>query len=357
MKKLLSFMFIASLLLVSCEVEQFDGQELTSVDGKASKKGNVSASSLTFEMDGCSGSERDLIAGQNMVVGTVSVDEVGEDYVITYNITEDGYCLTEAHVDVATLPEYFQMTKSGNPKIGNFDYVNDGVECNQNYTVIVANTGPWLAVHGVVVCATNSVESVVDNLPEIADFCTTVQGPNSYLNISITEGPLAGDFEAWCVDNDKGIEINTCYDGADIYSSTGSLPDGTFEYPENFDKVNYLLNQSIVGQPCTAGGVFTYGDLQLAIWKLLDDISTGSIAGLGAYSNACVDEILAMAEAGEGFEPECGQILGIIVNKAGNQPLIIPYPLECSPCDETIWADGCSFPGSNWAMYFEYSDN
>ncbi|MBT8180063.1 MAG: hypothetical protein KJO53_00600 [Eudoraea sp.] len=35
MKKLLSFMFIASLLLVSCEVEQFEGQDLTSINGKA----------------------------------------------------------------------------------------------------------------------------------------------------------------------------------------------------------------------------------------------------------------------------------------------------------------------------------
>ncbi|MCE2612396.1 hypothetical protein LVD13_05380 [Flavobacteriaceae bacterium D16] len=354
MKKLLSFIFAASLLLVSCEKDQGDSQNLNSVDGKAKAKTMVK-----FDMDGCSGAVRDLVAGRDkVVVGSITVAEDGDNYVITYNITDEDYCLTEAHVDVADVPMNFEMTNSYNPKIGNFDYVKDDIDCTNEYTVTVANTGTWLAVHGVVVCSTDSPETVLGNLPDMADFCTTVQGPDSYLNISIAEGPLAGDYEAWCIDNDASISINSCYNGASLYSSTGMLPEGEYEYPENFDKVNYLLNQSIVGEACPSGGVYTYGDLQMAIWMLLDDITTGSTAGLGDYSEDCVNNLLTFAEEGEGFTPDCGDIVGVIVDGDGIQPLIIPFPLECAPCDETIWAVGCDFPGNSWAMYFEfYSDN
>jgi hypothetical protein len=220
--------------------------------------------------------------------------------------------------------------------------------------------GTWIAAHGVVVCSTNSVESLLANLPETVDFCTDVQGPDVYLNISIESGALAGDYGSWCVDNDLPISINNCYDGASIYTSTGDLPEGAFEYPENFDMVNWFLNQDIVGTESPNGlGAYTYGDLQFAIWYLLDDVERpdGSDYGLGDFSADRVAELVTLAqENGDGYSPECGDNIGIIISLDQIQPLIIPYPLECSPCDETVWAEGCDFPGNSWAMYFEFME-
>ncbi|WP_445384834.1 hypothetical protein ACT6NV_12785 [Robiginitalea sp. IMCC44478] len=356
MKKLLSLAFSAALVLVSCETEQLNDQTLEAVNGKATSE------SLDFVMEGCSGSVRNLIAGQNTVVGTVSVEEDGSNYVITYSITEGDYCLTEAHVDVADDPSNFAINQTGNPKIGNFDYVNDGIECTNSFSVTVANEGPWLAIHGVVECSTNSLETITANLPETVDFCAINQGPDAYVNISLEGGILTGDYGSWCIDNDLGITPN-CFTDVPIYESSdaNALPEGLLEKPENLDLVNWLLNQNIVGtESPNALGTYTYGDLQFAIWYLIDVVEdpTGANYSLGAFLQGRVDELIALATAsGEGFNPECGDFIGIILVPGNNvQPLIIPYPTSCNDCDETIWAEGCGFPGGSWAMYFEYAE-
>lgn len=77
----------------------------------------------------------DLIAGQHIEVGSVSValeDLVGNDDVVdtlsvTYD-TQDGWYLQETHLFVATLEEPdMPANKKGNPKIGNFPYVSGNV--------------------------------------------------------------------------------------------------------------------------------------------------------------------------------------------------------------------------------------
>ena len=353
MKKIIYLLMIVPIIFASCEVEKLDDSYgLESTDGKAKIK---AATTLVWPEEGCTFSLTDLIAGQHMVVGNVSVAVDGADYVITYSVTEPGWCLTEVHVEVAVIPEEFpHNTNSGNPKIGNFEY-NKDIDCSTNHEVrIPVSEGTWIAAHGVVECSSNSPETILASLPETVDFCTGVQGPDSYLNITIDEGPLAGAYEAWCIDNDQFISLDECYVDASLYSSTGTLPDDAFEKPENFERVNYLLNQPIVGEACPEGGVYTYGDLQLAIWQLLDDTSTGSIAGLGEYSDSCVASLISLSEEGVGFVPDCDEFVGLIIYLDGIQPLIIPSLLECSPCDETVWAKGCDFPGNNWAMYFQY---
>ncbi len=342
MKKLLSFLFIASLLLFSCEVEQYDGQELDAVNGKASK------SVVAFDMDGCTGAERDLIAGQNMVVGSVSVTLDGDNYIITYNVSEADYCLTEAHVDVADHPENFAINKSGNPKIGNFEYSNDDVECTQEYSVTVPNKGPWLAVHGVVECSSNSPETILASLPETVDFCGNGFGPDAYISITVDGGVLTGDFGSYCVDNDAFINQNSCYEDMMVYVSTESLPDG-IENTGNINAVNWVLNQDFTG-------LYTFGDIQYAIWLLLDPIEDDQpgLNTLGTYSVENAEAIAAMALENNDFVPGCGEYIGLVLKKDNIQPLIIPFPLDCNECEETVWAEGCGFPGNSWAMYFKY---
>ncbi len=192
---------------------------------------------------------------------------------------------------------------------------------------------------------TNSLDLIAASLPETVNFCTDGQGPNAYLNINITEGFLAGSYGSWCIDDDLAIAPTQCYDDVAVFLSTSDLPADAFEYPENFDAVNWLLNQNIVGSESpNSSEIYTYGDLQFAIWKLLDDLRDPSEAcadcGLGEWDATRANELLALAlNNGDGFIPSCNEYVGVILRPDGIQPLIIPYKIvgeECSPCDGKV---------------------
>lgn len=354
MKKVIYLFMILSLAFASCESDKLDNsEELTANAAKANKNKANAATSFDWSGD-CAFSQTDLIAGQNMVVGTVTVTVVNGDYNIEYNV-DAGYCLSETHLSVVDDKDDFPMTNSGNPKNGHFEYSGyHSCESNVAYTVPTSK-GIYIAAHAVVNCETTSLEDIAESLPETIDFCTTTQGPDAYLNISVIDDFLSGNYGAWCIDDDLAIELDKCGDDAyknvPVILSTTTLPDGVFEYPGNFDKVNWLLNQDFVGNG------YTYGDLQFAIWRLLDDVRDDACedCGLGDWSIEKAEELVQLAkDNGHGFVPDCGDFVGIILLPDGVQPVIIPFPIECNECEETAWAKGCDFPGNNWAMYFEF---
>lgn len=149
-------------------------------------------------------------------------------------------------------------------------------------------------------------------------------GAPSYLDATLQTpvGPLM--YDAWCVDTDRQIDEDTTYTGAVLELGDPAIA-GLIEYPENLDLVVYILNQKYPGSASPGGlGIYTYGDVQRAIWTLLDDEL--SVRGLGPYSQARVDEILADAlVSGEGFVPLCGQTTIQIINAV---------QLECDPATE-----------------------
>jgi hypothetical protein len=138
---------------------------------------------------------------------------------------------------------------------------------------------------------------------------------------------------------------------------------GLIEFPENLDLVNYIINRDLVGSAssCGVNEYFTYGDVQRAIWELLDDgQSTG---GLGAWSQCHVDEIVADADAnGEGFVPGCDELIVVILvphTSTGEavQANIVALPLSCDEqCNsETAWARLLGYSvefTKKWGWYF-----
>jgi hypothetical protein len=249
-----------------------------------------------------------LFAGQDIDVGTVSVWN-DEDYLyVEYVVDTEYWCLTETHLHVAIPPENIPQ-KKGNPIPGKFDYKSEH-DCVTNYTYEIPLT--WapdtqlsIAAHAVV-CqrAGNFIAGL--NLPDTVTFSVIdhycggpAYFPHVYIN-GLSIGEL--DVYGWCVDTDHTIDQYIVYT-ANIYSSYETLPDGLIEYPENLDLVNWILNQGFVGQDSACGGTYTYSDVQLAIWTLIEDI---------------IGEVVI----------ECG-------------------------C-ETAWGDGEDFPGKNWATYFTY---
>jgi hypothetical protein len=114
--------------------------------------------------------------------------------------------------------------------------------------------------------------------------------PNLYIDID-GEPPVEYIFEGWCVDTENVIYQNTWYQ-VNVYTCGEDLT-GVVDKPENKGLVDYILSQDYVGKTSLCGGTFTYGDVQRAIWTVIDDdLST---SGIGPWSQCRVDEILSNA--------------------------------------------------------------
>jgi hypothetical protein len=152
---------------------------------------------------------------------------------------------------------------------------------------------------------------------------THLQNSPSYFTISVADnGTLYGTYPGWCVDWARPIQDGTY--PVKFYSSLReNFPAGVLDKPENLDEMNWLLNQKFVGKQAPNGlGTYTSGDIQLAIWNLIDDSSDGST--VGPYSQARVDQIVnAALIRGNGFYPLCRQTVGIILDPQGPQTTVI----------------------------------
>ncbi|GAA4935207.1 hypothetical protein GCM10023314_04430 [Algibacter agarivorans] len=198
------------------------------------------------------------------------------------------------------------------------------------------------------------LEALELSLPDVVTGTVTAKpGVDSYFTLDILDTDLAGtDIAAWCVDQDLSL-----YEGDSpefiVYSTYEELPEGEFEFPENFDLVNWVINQDYIGKASTSGGNYTFAHIQYAIWLLVDDsvcIECTALSESGAdswTSNAAVNiamaqEIAAAAIAnGEGFVPGCGQKVGVILNPAGKQAIMIVVDVpekeeECKPCEGKV---------------------
>lgn len=362
--KLLSFcLFVAILGLTSCQDEAIDAseEELLEEGLLTSKKKNKKGSGVTFDMSqSCYvTSTTDLYAGQNILVGNVSVSENGGMFTITYNLS-NGYCLTETHLSVVESPEDFPMGGGGNPKNGHFEY-SESHDCVSSYSYEVpVSKGSYIAAHAVVNCTSDSDSSEfsenIASLPLNEEVCVTAKGDaDSYFDINIAgDSFLAGDYNAWCIDLYKSLNDDQCFN-ADIVPLLNGSANSAVHKPENLGAVSWIMNQDFVSQG------YTFGEVQWAIWELLEDDNTPNYyCCLGDWEMTKGEEIVAMAVENLTFTPSCGDQFGIAIlpTNTSIQPVVISIPVECNEvqeCEETAWGDGCDFPGNNWATYFQYS--
>ena len=284
----------------------------------------------------------DLVAGQNEVIGNVTVEQVGDDLVVTYNITVAGWCLTTTHLYVGSEP-----AQRHSP--GRFPYKHENLDCVTVDVFTISDIDGdtvYIAAH-----ADASFSTDNDTIP-LGDGTVqyTLNGTDldSYFDNTIN-GAVDGTFNGWCVDVERAIFLGADYDGT-TYSTLSDFPTDLVDRPENMDLINYIINQDYFEQG------MSYGDIQLAIWTLIDDTTTYP----GAYTQANVDAIVADALAnGEGFVPSCGDVVAIIVEPTVEaQTTIIEYPVPCVTGGnraETAWAlaeEGIAFR-QGWGSYFE----
>jgi hypothetical protein len=247
--------------------------------------------------------ETTLYAGQHTDVGVVTVTDNGDTLTVTYEIDGTDWAITETHLYVGE-----EAPKKSAP--GQFGYGDEGLATfSVSYEIDLADFSSdelVIAAHAVVQETFGGevdLDGFSDSLPDTGDIVPQFQGSgDSYWNITFGEGDLEGSYSGWCVDTGRTMSSNRTYD-INIVSSYDEIPEGAIDNPENLDMVNYLINQDWIGQASSGcSGSYTYGDVQRAIWELVDDNPT--TAGLGSWSSCRVDELVADAETnGVGFEP------------------------------------------------------
>lgn len=290
----------------------------------------------------------DLIAGQHDVVGTVAIWNEGTNLYVKYQ-TLPGYYLTEVHTEVEASYENMPLTNKGSPKIGLFDYIEEDLHTTEKLVQLVLNE-TWVkvdvAAHAVVK-ADGEISDICTNLPDEVQF-TIITYPydKSYVQINVWEGlNLDGDHDAWCLNLEPEISIGIDY-YATPYCTYGEIPVGVVDEPGNLDLINWILNQDFVGIESSSWGPYTSGDVQNAIWHYIDTTPV-------TLSDRA-QEIVNLASTHEGYEPVCGEYLGIILHPAGHQPLLIKILIPCG-YDETAWGQGLDFSSADWSMYIPYT--
>jgi hypothetical protein len=174
----------------------------------------------------------------------------------------------------------------------------------------------------------------------------------------VTDVDLDGDgtpefnIPAWCIDTDHTINQNQWY--CTTLVSSYNYPTGLDDTrEENLDVVNWILNMDFVGQDSGGFGLYTYGDVQLAVWAVIDNGSSPN--RLGPWNQDRVNQILALAAVAVGmddpnvnYEPPCDGVVGLVLvprdcNNPNNyaqflvaQMLVSELPVVCESYDTPL---------------------
>jgi len=329
----------------------------TQCEKEAIEKGSVETYMELKSDDACSvtqtlwagAGQNDTLKGTD--VGSVTATVVGNTLVVEYAVEAPWY-LTETHLWVGK--NKYDVPRNAAP--GRFPFkANLDFESGWSQVVNLASLGInpgdpiYVAAHGVVV---NNEAGEPDydalDLPIAIDYTwqyfPQLTNPRSYFEITVTsENWLAGLYEGWCADPAFPAGANPR--SGVVFSSYDATIFDQFEKPENLPLINWIINYDFVGKPSVAGGNFTLGDVQRAMWVLLwIDPNLNPPGGVGPSSAARVAEILEMAmENGEDFMPGCGEYLVLFIDQDqdNRQNMFIKYPVPCvGGADETVWAYG-----------------
>ena len=322
-----------------------------------------------------------LIAGQNQEVGRVEVKLTDNYITVTYR-TYPGWFLTETHLHIARDEEelFAQITnRAGNPRIGNFDYgtEEDIFQTSWETEIPITEDGCYVIAAHAVVAGLDAegggyvnLDAFAASLPETATimvkYASGFEKPKAYFpEVIVSEADFLNEtWPGWCIQTDAIINQNQAYNNVAVHSSYEDLSE--LGYDADFlIKLNWILNKKYVDKG------YTYGDVAIAIWTLLngatqfDDANLGDVElfphrplnpeYIGEYDAARINEILGEAALIESFTPECGDIIAIVFTH-GSQDLIIEYPFPCYQ-DETAWGQGGLFEGNSWAMFFGVCSN
>ncbi|HCC70039.1 MAG TPA: hypothetical protein DEQ09_02655, partial [Bacteroidales bacterium] len=226
----------------------------------------------------------DLLAGKYSKAGVVEVTSDEDNLYVKY-IT-DGWGITETHLSVTSSLEDVPGWP-GNPEIGKFNYKGEHADLDEVTYTIPLSDFPGvksfvILAHAVVKDISGCVadwyafNALIPSTVATANYESGADGTGgSYFSIDISnDGYLNGeDYEGWCLDLNHGIKLpaTSLVKFISTYDDNFAAMVGSqIDMPENIKAVNWIINQDFVGKEYAEGVVFTRGDVQTAIWRLLE---------------------------------------------------------------------------------------
>ncbi|MBR9700751.1 hypothetical protein GOV11_02700 [Candidatus Woesearchaeota archaeon] len=308
--------------------------------------------------DTCEETVYPLFAGQDIDVGTLTVDEDGDNLVITYSTTGD-WVMTETHLDVQCSTEEIPRTVKrgkknapdtyGGPIPGHFKYVAYHDPAVTEWTETLERPD----CDGNLIIAAHAVvrKEVVLGTPHttvVSDTSVQVTDGNIYTNLSLYpyNAIAAWQHSAWI------SNVNPTFAGSGatwIWESVYANDPLADEY------VTFKKTFEIEGEP-TAGTLritcdneytATLNGLPVGVddnWKSVESYDVTSL--LNAGSNTL--EVIALNWGTPG-------------SSTGSNPGACIFDLEADSIvrevyEETAWSNGTRFvPKGNWATYSEYA--
>jgi len=304
-----------------------------------------------------------LIAGNKVIIGEVSVSVSGENIVVVFRVTSDGWFLSETNLALEKDPADIPQTETGNPRPKDFKYLTRHNPSVKEYTYNVPKGDfrtVFIAAHAYVLTniSENCIsyterESIIpDKVVNVVNTLTP-GGPGLY-KVKFTEaGEINGEYTGWCADNNqKKADFRKAH-LISSYSKTADLGQ-IVPIPSNLPHLNYMLNKNYMK--------FSAPVIQAAVWRLLNgkfDNPDGGIE-LTADQMKQLNTIISDAlEKGSSYIPGPSDYLVVLVDSGDRnkyQNVLFIYK-QCLPVYqvEISWGDGYKFPGNSWAKYFGYS--
>jgi hypothetical protein len=365
MKKLIIMFMAVAFLFTACQKE---GDSVGSLTEDGFHKND---SEIQTKMIAGGGKYDEKCTG--IEVGTITVSDNGTTMTVTYTITSLGWTIEETHLYVGP-EEGMPATKNGNPKNGHFPYTSEHNPGVTSHTFeIPTPDGDYIIAAHADVSYYQGLDEFCEVLPESVEMDVMFPGTNSLFDITISDGaPLIGEFESWCIDVGHSID-NTSY-FAEVYCSYDDLPveltngeNPHIDNPGKLNVINWIVNQQFVGQPSSCDGNFTWGDVQWAIWDIIDNDTYTIPNALQPWSQCRIDEILELVEAAGDeateYEPEYGDLIVAILVPENDAQVIIAtlsfLPGEYG--DETAWGYGyceaCGYCDTDGAAGISFTDS
>lgn len=287
----------------------------------------------------------DLVAGQHINVGTVTVSNDAFSLSVEYMITDPDWCLTETHVHVAEslagIPQ-----RNGNPPPGQFDHQMEH-DCVPGYLYnILLDWAPddelYIAAHA----AVQKVE-VIEEAPY--DACTVINysqglrknGTPVRTERSVPEQGLeyeSGEdetnffslgFAGWIVVEFCCPVINGEGDDVKVIEDTWtSYPLEKAEVYASQDGINWTYLGEADNTTRDALGIHSFKEFDLGLLEWATYIKIVDTCDPSIHNNEA-----------DGYDLNAVQALQDCVEIQ----------------EETAWGDGDDFPGRNWATYFNYT--
>ncbi|MGE5237063.1 MAG: hypothetical protein ACM3O7_12005 [Acidobacteriota bacterium] len=304
----------------------------------------------------------DLKLSGGFVVGTITVTQAGG--LVTVTISTPGWPLGATALSVTAGEESWA---------NNHTLAEPYPETDSYSFDAVAVFGAGACLH-VGVSATRAVvpdlEGFRVSLPEVVTITGSnpgSQGEPSYWDIRVIDrgnealpnNPApASPYDGWCVD--VGRTWSGGATSANVYSSYEPPPQEAVDHPENMDLLDFVLNTFHPGDssycqpedplqpPFSDGSTYTYGDIQLGMWYLIDDTTTTN--GLGPNSTCHARYIRNQALAWRVANPEqpyvapCGGAVAVLLVPTGAQQVIVAQVTAImlpTYCPDPATAEGC----------------